>query len=847
MAQLPSVTDFLDFVAYDQTSSNHELLEKAGVPWIRVMHSSIPLGKWDEKRWVSGWTSVDRTKTRLQELAENKGLVNLVGFTSGSEPHISPEYRYTGHTEREVLELGTGRSALAFGDWLKSLYGDDSPSKDSNRDGITFVKDFGVSAEKWEEVGEAMPGGLSKNDFLFTLYKEHIVTEAIEGIDSALANDGELSVTSRLLSPQYKPNFGQSLRQLRLPSQALGVTYYNNLSMAADPSQSQAMFAHDRLYKSEKKFTESFRLRPPFRTGGKVVGVFGPFSGSGVFTSQIEGKFPEGPPLVIHVEQISQRSPVSEEVISSATYEVGSGGSIPAELGLQPSSSAWFLRISCWVKGGRGNSSQKVFLESPWVRLSDGSIQEVVGAYSAGLIGVFPGDKDGTFVEIGASTKSYEPSITGFRGNYIYNIAKRRDLRVVYNEFQTGDPVGNTTGNLYRGVINELQYKPAVINWFCYAGGDPALKFSWMDINYLATDLAALRGQLELIRPYEKIERARQKIGVFIPPAAPSPVGDDIVDAIGARGSLSLQLSDFEIDVLLTDQLDAYEEYDNILLVLGFVDGKTDRFLSKFLSKIPSSKHVLVLCASSELYTAPGERNSPNYKRSLRDVLPISPDGGGLDEVAVPVNAGVVNLRIGKTIHRNASFVNGQEIVVNGRVVGWRDDNYMVLAGLPLSGLDHIINSFFGIGPAAIQHFGILKIINADSVAAMEGLYSISPQATLSLADGYIGYDLARRSPIVGKAIGDTAVYIFSADSLRVVDAGTCRVNSAIHQDGRAEIQLALPTRSFEGDAKPELTIYSRERPAVSMDGQMIEVRKIGGGFYKASVDQSGVYLIGKP
>ncbi|MDR1283186.1 MAG: hypothetical protein LBK99_20555 [Opitutaceae bacterium] len=842
---VPFLNDLFDFAAHDKGEAGNALFEKNGIPWIRVIHNAIPLGQWDEKRRK-------RLADACKPLPEypRRFRFNL-GVTSGSEPHINPNFSYTGHTREEVEAMtNTPASSREFGVWLAGLYNDKSPSEDTNGDGITFRSDFGFDAPSWDAAGLAMPETGEDAGFLKTLYREHVIAETIAAVDRVFDESG-LVVTSRLLSRQYPPAFAQSVRQLRIPSQGAGVTYYNYRGMTLDPEATQARFARERVFESEKTGKSVLSIRPPFRNAeGACIGVFGPYRGYDRFEAALKAGFDKADqsPLLVTVEQIQTNDPLERRAQRQKTFKVAAGETIPAAaLDLERSPRDWYLRITCRAER-HGSASTSVYVE-PWLLAGADRKHDVCGDYYAATLWHVLDTRPDKPIDMGHAKTNYNPAVTEFRGSYIYQQGLLNGRRPVYNEFQTGNADGNTAANLYRGVFHELQYKPAVINWFCYGGGSPYARFAWMDIHYMATELAVLRGQLELMRPYPEINRTKRPLAVFLPPAAPEPVGKHYAHKDPA---LAVPLEPFGPDVFLSDQTDKYGEYRNIVIYPGYTDGKTDRFLSDFLRNIPRDreKKVLVLCAGDRLYTDPGARSSKDFRQSLREVLPVSPAGGEIRKETVAIKSMLsMDIDLPANFFKNPAFAgSGQWIQHDKSTVGWRGGNLMVLAGNPVSGLDKLITDFFGLAPPALREAGKLKILNRDTTATEAGWYCLAEGQTLTLADGLTGYDLVNRKPVAGKITGETVVSVFSRTAFEALDAGTARVELVSREPGRITLHARPPEYPFEGDAKPELVFYSAKiSPAVTCDGAKLEPQPIPSapaGYWRVPVSQPGNYVI---
>ncbi|EIQ00920.1 hypothetical protein OpiT1DRAFT_05478 [Opitutaceae bacterium TAV1] len=837
--------DVLDFAQINSNATGNRRMEETGMPWIQMFQQPIPLGQSDTRRWK-------RIDNILGNLSKTEDLYKFrLGLDSGSEPHISPDYRYTGMSKEEVERIpSTPETSAEFGQWLASLYKDEKPSIDTNNDGITFKSDFGYTAETWEKLGLATLGSFPDRDYLLTLYREYLMTAAITGIDKAYEKTG-LVTTSRLLSYQFPPVFGQSLRQLRLPSRAVGVTYYTNGHPAFDPRGAQAIFSRTRHYKSEKSYSSILQIRPPFAMDrpGSCVGLFGPYVNYKNLEVKLKAGFSKGDPLLVTIEQVREiprpkTNPLAGEVLKKQEWTVQADSDESVEMMLVPMTSPYILRITC-RSTNKGNSNTSVYID-PTLHVGDKSHSLVSDYYESSLFTVYDSAPDTAVVGTHVNEK-YDPSVTEFKGSYLWGIAKKRGIRPVYNEFRTGSHNTATPGHIYRGVFHELQYKPALISYFLNTGGNPNKNFSRMDIYPYSTELAVLRSQLELMRPYASIERKKRPLAVFLPVAAPCPVGAQIVQQASV---LAPQLEKIGPDVFLTDDLDEYMNYDNILIVLGFLDGKTDIFLSNFLKKIPPQKKIMIICTSGQLYCEPGVRASKDFRSSLKDVLPVYPSDLERDTIETTVQAPsgksfLIEVRVARKTLANPEIKYGKQIKKGSHIIGWSDRNLLMLAGNPTKGLSALIEDFFGLQTPALREAGSLKILNRSTTANEPGQYCLDEGQSLTFAKNLIGYDLAYRRPLVSSAQEESVVDVFTTDSFKVLDAGTTQAHIIEKGENHVLADVELPRFPFEGNGKPEFIIYSNTIPEVSCNGVPIQVNpdKVA-GFYQCDVEKAGRYLI---
>ena len=683
---LPHLTDVFDFVTHDQHQDwIPEALDEARLPWVELFHNYIPIGSWDKEHW--DYRGMGAKLHAIQETHKY-----CLGFDTGSEPHFSPDYHYTSHKKEDIDSLITRpESSRDFGDWMAGLYGDESPSEDTNGDGITFEKDFGFTSDKWETVGTAMPSDSPHREFLRTLFKEYLIRQVIVGMDRyyhGIYTD-KLIITSRLLSIPYTPTFGQSMRQLKSPADAVGVTHY----------------------------------------------VF---------------------------EYLGQ-------------------------------------------KDLQGNDVKHRFA-------------------------------------------LFAPVVVELASSCIYQQALRTGRRVFYNEFQSGSPDGNTPDNVYRAVFHELQFRPAAINYFAYSTSDV---WDWFNCSRIATELAALRGQLELMTPYEHILRPQRDLAVFIPPANPESARDPEVAKVENEQwtilkTMSKDLVKYGPDVLLTEQLDKFEAYKSIILVLGFTDGPTDTYLAELLKDVPADKKILVLCSKTQLFCEPGRRKSPDFTHALLDVLPISPMGGLPAKVSFDVSKKKVELSVTPNVHRNPNVTDGMWIEAGGQTVGWQRGNLMVLAGIPTSGCDALMESFFGLEAPNMRSAGMLHILNRDAAAREPGYYCFERGQSLTIEKNLVGYDLPRRKPVKGVVSEPGIVWVLDPQRLQIVDAGSAVIRLESEKKDRVQLQVRMPGYKFPKPIKPELVIANLGAPKVTLNGKSLPVAHIPGtSFYRCAITEDGTCIVG--
>jgi hypothetical protein len=444
----------------------------------------------------------------------------------------------------------------------------------------------------------------------------------------------------------------------------------------------------------------------------------------------------------------------------------------------------------------------------------------------------------------------FDPGMVELAGGCIYQQALRTGRRPFYNEFQCGSPQGNTPDNIYRAVFHELQFKPAAINWFSFSAGKT---WEWFNCHPISTELAVLRGQLELMSPYAGISRPQRDLAIFIPPANPDStrtLADAMVEGEQwpILRKLAGDLTKFGPDVLLTEQLDKLESYRNLVLVLGYIDGPTDARLTKMLSGPPTHQRILVVCAKTQLCCEPGRRASRDFTHSLLDVLPISPMGGAATPVSMELpNGRRTMLSATATAHRNPSVKEGVWMEAGGRTVGWRQANLMVLAGIPEQGADALVEWFFGLTVPTMRRAGALRILNTNAVADQPGCYCLEQGQRLTIPGNLVGYDLPRRKPVRGSVQEPGVIWVLDPTRLRVVDAGTAGVRWEGENSDNVRLRISIPRFKFPKPVQPELVLVSPRTPAVSLNGQPLAATRIArSSFYLCPLTHDGTCVVGK-
>ena len=502
-----------------------------------------------------------------------------------------------------------------------------------------------------------------------------------------------------------------------------------------------------------------------------------------------------------------------------------------------------------------------------------------------------------------ATQRAYMPFWTEWRGSFLYNQSLRgmtlhgapNPLPIVYNEFcvnQGSDANGgiNSIGNFYRGFFGEIQYKPAAITWFIH-GGDGSV--SGGDVPFRAEALtpheswlAALRGQMEVGDIYNNhggVQRPRSKLGIFITETNYYPMGLEYSEEWDRlQLTLSPQVMTHSPDIMLTNQLpEKASDYENIIILLQQIDGKTDTFLHTYLKNIPDSQNVMIVPTSRSIYTEPGGRTSTDFYRALQEVLPISPNGshtlanytrtgrGGatsnnfshnlppLTNHDININGTAVTLSAPPTsdIYTNSTMSAGGTFI--GGNLAWLSPkgNYLVLAGVPVSGFAGLVNSFFNLDAPAVREAGAMMVLNVDTTehtATKAGWYSVFNNQLLKPGSCFVGYDLTRRAPVPagganGNEHGGTVVRVVPETGLAVLCAGTANVelvsynnNSAVINSKKSVYPWKNPDKGH-GAIVDKITFYSSAAPTVTADSGSgsptpVSLTSIGNGFYSFNI-----------
>lgn len=826
--KLGALKDVFDYITHDAGTRGDRLCELAGIPWVPILHNPVPVNAYDTKR-------MGGIEKNGKLLSSSFGVYKFrLGATTGSEPHFSPDYKYTGHRKEEIDTLLTSDGGKKdFSKWLAGLYNDEAPNKDSNGDGITFQKDFGISADSWEQIGTALKKTSPDYKYLKTLFKEHVISDGILFADQAYSKSGEI-ISSRLLSPQYDSTFGQSLRQLRIPSHATGVTYYTTKSNALDPSATQMKFDPTRFFKSEKQYVEALEIRPPFwQSSGLCYGIFGPFTKVNKITFAIKTDYKGEAKLLFKILKLS--SGYDGDVI----FEQELNGKFYKEYSLDIASDdscRYEFQVHSLTPDLMSNQV-KMILNSPTVHTDNQKIS-LHDVYEKSEIGYILSSAPNHRTDIGKPVSYYSPEITEFRGAYIYSQAKRNGLRPLYNEFMPGTAISNTPQNVWRSIWHELQFNVAGIVWFCYSGGAAGGAFSTMDCHYLATELAVLRGQLELLNVYDKIKRPKRDIALFLPVAAPYP----LENMRTKEQTIGSQLMPLSPDVFLSDQAELCSEYQNLIIMTGFMDGISDIHWNRLLRSIPEDKKIIVVM-NQYSFTEPGIRTSLNFRKSLSEALPIFPTGEKIGPMDITVND-VILSGDWYSAEIKETNIKGNIIKAKNQPIVFQNERLLVLSGIPKSGLLELCTKFFDIKIPATRDSGFLRILNRDTTVDQPGVYCVDAAQTLYIPAHMPAFDLVKRQ-IAGRICkGENIIFVPEQGKLQLIDCGIAQALVKKESDNAAELEIRLPAYKFEGNVKPELILYAPQMPKIQTGNEYLQVKSLGEGFWQCSLTHNGTYQV---
>lgn len=171
----------------------------------------------------------------------------------------------------------------------------------------------------------------------------------------------------------------------------------------------------------------------------------------------------------------------------------------------------------------------------------------------------------------------------------------------------------------------------------------------------------------------------------------------------------------------------------------------------------------------------------------------------------------------------------------------------MVLAGIPKSGCDGLVESFFGLKSPDMRSAGMLHILNRDTVAREPGWYCLEKGQSLTIPKNLVGYDLPRRKPASGVFRDPGVVWVLDPAKLQVVDAGTARIRAESEKADRVRLQVSVPGYKFPKPIEPELVIVNSRTPTVSVNGESLSVTRIAGSsFYRCPVTRDGTYVIAR-
>ena len=170
----------------------------------------------------------------------------------------------------------------------------------------------------------------------------------------------------------------------------------------------------------------------------------------------------------------------------------------------------------------------------------------------------------------------------------------------------------------------------------------------------------------------------------------------------------------------------------------------------------------------------------------------------------------------------------------------------MVLAGIPTSGCDALMESFFGLEAPNMRSAGMLHILNRDAAAREPGYYCFERGQSLTIEKNLVGYDLPRRKPVKGVVSEPGIVWVLDPQRLQIVDAGSAVIRLESEKKDRVQLQVRMPGYKFPKPIKPELVIANLGAPKVTLNGKSLPVAHIPGtSFYRCAITEDGTCIVG--
>lgn len=854
--RLRSVAESFDFVQINPTGSNVRRCEQERVPWVGVDQPAIPLGR-DSDQWSSA-RSVIRSRIR-----DHGGGHYLLGWNSGSEPHTS--FRtppYTGHTRKMYEKLGVAEpTRQEFIEWLAGQYGDESPRRDTNGDGITLCADFGLDLDSWDAVAQPAHRRTEWFEHVLAPFRCRLIRDCVDGrLAIFREHDPDHAVTPRLLRSLDDPRMSYDLTYLDR-GDAAGVTFYcgGGVSMG-DPFDTGARVKvlgtrHEGAYRfgysmappcaggREGVAQASFSVRLPDRTPVR-------------FTTALASEAPEAHRCRIEVLPAGGGDDGRREEI--LTTGVG-----PEYESLEVDLSRFAgrrIRLRLTVDPGRSRETERRYTHwlEPRIHAGERLWADLVEHYMEARAGYRLRDRDGRpgpLVWLGVHGSYYQTWYADQVMSLVAGRARLAGKRAVANEFHpgSGSPRSMFPMAIYDSVVRLMQFRVPSVAFFCHMyRGD----FTSYDMASSEAHVARIRNQTVLWRAYRNVpERRRSDLALFIPSRfATVRQAEEGAKRFGTQSPLIWAAGELGADSYLLNDLEQADRYENIILFLAYADREAEDELHTFLTDVLPRKRVLILTSVSSLWGPVGRRRSKRIDACLEDELPVSPAGSRLVERHATILPGLrARMELADRV-RLRELAGFEPIEADdGSVVGQRSSNVLCLAGFPETPVEdriargwrdttlrRLIHRWFDLTPGRIDA-GAIQIVTRDLTATRPGIYTVENSSVLTLGAGLAGYDVLHRSGVEGYACGPAVIRVWPGEEPLLVDPDVCLPLDFEEARDGITATLQVP-RHLRVTRPPTLTIYwPGERPVIRLDGKEQTAACGTPGFYRIPAPAPGV------
>lgn len=871
--RLSSVREAFDFVQIGPSGRNVRGCEEAAVPWMGVDQPAIPLGR-DSPQWSSARSVI---RSRLSDYGDG---YYLLGWNSGSEPHTSFKTPgYTGHSEKIYEDLGVAEpTRQEFLEWLAAAYGDDSPNRDSNGDGITFNQDFGLDLENWEDVTQPAHRRLPWFEHVLIPFTCKLIHDAEAGrLEIFRQFDPHHKVTPRLLRSLTDPRMSYDLTYLDL-GDAAGVTFYcgGGFDMS-DPHETGAR-VETRGVMHEGAFRFGIRMTPPHRNG------------SGVAQSTYRVFVPEGGPVLFRSKVLSDPEGIREcrlELVENLEDPESHGRLLarikPAQefsrldVDLRPWSGRWvWLRLVADPGPARPPTDPKSPPRALWLepRIEAGGrlACDLVEYYKEARAGYRLYTKSephrtdstsssahpmpqGPFVFLGLRGSMYQVWYADHVMSLVANRARLAGKRAVANEFHpgSGSPHAMFPLAIYDSMIRLMQFKVPSVAYFCHMHQG---QFSNYSMAHSEEHVARARNQAILWNAYPDVpKRRRAPVACFMPSNFATPQqADEAASRFGTKGHLVWAMGELGADFYLLNDLDQAADYDRIVVFLAYADQEAEEKLVTALTNHFSGSKVLILTGVSRLWGPVGARRSRRIDRGLAEWLPVSPVGGELVSRRATLLPGLqAEIQIADQVHIQDSPGFEPMKAEDGTVIGARSTNVMCLAGFPETpladrlargwfdtSLRRLVHAWLDVEPGLID-MGSIQIVNRDLVARAPAVYCIENSSCVTIKSGLVAYDVLHQHPAASRVWGPAVVRAWPAAQPRLVDTDVCEPLNV--DETSKSISAILVSPSALRTSRPRrITFYwPGAQPEVRLDGEIVGPESLAEtGFYRFDAPPHG-------